>query len=40
MNDGEFFGEIGRGHTRLNIATSREILTEALDRMEAAYAAL
>ncbi|WP_442873666.1 MalY/PatB family protein [Corynebacterium sp. SCR221107] len=40
MNDGEFFGEIGRGHTRLNIATSREILTAALDRMEAAYAAL
>ncbi len=40
MNDGEFFGEIGKGFTRMNIATSSEILERALDQMEAAVATL
>ncbi|CAB0520832.1 plastocyanin [Corynebacterium diphtheriae] len=33
MNDGAWFGEEGTGYCRLNFATSREILEEAIDRM-------
>jgi cystathionine beta-lyase len=32
------FGEGGQGHVRLNIATSPEIVTEAVERMAAAVA--
>ena len=34
MSDGSFFG--GDGHVRLNFATRRELLTQALDKIEAA----
>lgn len=34
MSDGSFFG--GAGHVRLNFATRRELLTEALDKIEEA----
>ncbi len=40
FNDGEWFGELGTGCIRLNFATSREILSEALDRMGKAMATL
>lgn len=33
MNDGAWFGKRGEGFVRLNFATSREILREAVDRM-------
>lgn len=36
LNEGSTFGTGGAGHVRLNFATSRAILTEALDRMAAA----
>lgn len=36
VNSGLFFGAEGRGHVRLNFATSPAILTEAVDRMAAA----
>ena len=36
FNDGEWFGELGTGCVRLNFATSREILTQALEQMAAA----
>lgn len=36
LNEGLSFGELGRGHARLNFATSREILSEALARIKAA----
>lgn len=37
LNDGESFGECGKGFMRLNIATSREVLKEAMQRVERAY---
>lgn len=40
LNEGDTFGTGGPGHARLNFSTSREILEEALDRMEHAFAAL
>ena len=39
LNPGPAFGEGGEGHTRLNFGTSREILTEFVDRVGAAVAA-
>lgn len=36
LNPGFAFGEAGAGHVRLNFATSPEILSEALDRLDAA----
>ena len=36
LNEGDTFGTGGPGHARLNFSTSREILEEALDRMERA----
>jgi cysteine-S-conjugate beta-lyase len=36
FNDGVTFGKGGEGHVRLNFACTREVLTEALERMKAA----
>jgi aspartate/methionine/tyrosine aminotransferase len=36
VSDGSLFGSQGNGHVRLNIATSRSILTEAFDRLHSA----
>lgn len=36
LNDGADFGEAGRGHVRLNFATSGEVLEEVLSRMATA----
>lgn len=36
LNDGADFGPPGVGHVRLNYGTSKEILTQVLERMEAA----
>ncbi len=36
LNNGEDFGEPGRGHVRLNFGCSREILTAALERISRA----
>ena len=33
LNDGLFFGEMGRGFVRLNIACPRTLLAEELDRL-------
>jgi cystathionine beta-lyase len=33
LNDGATYGEVGRGFARLNFATSRAILTDALERV-------
>lgn len=33
LNDGRAFGPGGAGHARLNFATSREILSEVIDRI-------
>jgi cystathionine beta-lyase len=35
LNPGQSFGPGGAGHVRLNFATSRAVLTEAVDRMAA-----
>ncbi|RNE49602.1 MalY/PatB family protein [Corynebacterium alimapuense] len=40
FNDGLFFGTGGLHHTRLNFATSRELLEDALDRLESAFSEL
>lgn len=40
LNDGAWFGEIGAGCARLNFATSREILEQAVARIAAAVAAI
>jgi len=37
LNDGKSFGECGEDFMRLNIATSREVLREAMRRVEKAY---
>ena len=37
LNDGKSFGECGEGFMRLNIATSREVLHEAMQRLGKAY---
>ena len=39
VNDGSWFGKGGDNFVRLNFATSRTILTEALERMKTALAA-
>lgn len=36
FNEGLTFGDIGAGQARLNFATSREILEEAIDRVATA----
>jgi cystathionine beta-lyase len=38
LSDGAAFGRPGRGFVRLNFATSRQILSDALGRMAAAFA--
>ena len=40
LDDGAIFGAGGRGFTRINVACPRATLDEALDRLEAAVAAL
>ena len=40
LNDGTAFGRSGQGFVRLNFGCPRAILTEGLDRMRAALAAL
>lgn len=40
LNDGESFGEAGRGFMRLNVGTSREVLEEAMVRLNEAWKAL
>ena len=40
LSNGEWFGAGGAGHVRLNFATSRAILTEALERMKGAVEGL
>ena len=40
MNDGKVFGRGGEGFVRLNFGCPRSMLTEALDRMQAALLAL
>ena len=40
MNDGEWFGQGGKGFVRLNFGCPRSMLTEALERMEQALAAV
>lgn len=36
LNDGEMFGKGGEGFMRLNVGTTRQMLTEALERLEKA----
>ena len=38
LSDGHFFGRAFKGFARLNFATSRALLTEILDRMQASLA--
>jgi len=40
VSDGSLFGFRGEGHIRINIATSREILTEAFNRIQGALSLL
>ena len=40
LNDGEMFGEEGRGFMRMNIASPRAVLQDALERLEQAVKAL
>jgi cystathionine beta-lyase len=40
LNDGADFGEAGKGFVRLNLGAPRSQLIEALERMQAAFAAL
>jgi len=40
VSDGSLFGSQGGGHIRINIGTSREILSEAFDRIEGVLSAL
>ena len=40
LDDGAIFGEGGEGFTRINVACSRAVLDEALDRLAAAVGAL
>ncbi|MDY3126586.1 MAG: aminotransferase class I/II-fold pyridoxal phosphate-dependent enzyme [Corynebacterium sp.] len=40
LNEGATFGDIGKGQARLNFATSREILEEAINRIASAIAAV
>ncbi len=37
LNEGQWFGPEGKGFVRLNFATSRAVLTEALERMRAVH---
>lgn len=36
LNDGEMFGPEGRGFMRLNVASPRTVIREALDRLSTA----
>ena len=40
VQPGTFFGRVGEGYIRINVATSWDILSEAYDRMEAALSEL
>ena len=40
LNDGEMFGREGRGFMRMNIASPRAVLQDALERLENAVKAL
>lgn len=40
LSDGAIFGEVGKGHVRLNFGTSRRILTQGLERMRKALRSL
>lgn len=40
LSDGTIFGEVGRGHARLNFGTSRKILKQGLERMRKALHSL
>lgn len=40
LNDGEMFGEEGKGFMRLNVGCPRAVLERAMRQLEAAYAAL
>ena len=40
LNDGEMFGREGRGFMRMNIASPRAVLQDALERLEKAVKAL
>lgn len=40
LSDGTNFGEVGKGHVRLNFGTSRSILKKGLDRMRKALRSL
>jgi len=40
FNEGQIFGESGTGFVRLNLACPRSILTQGLDQMREAIAAL
>ena len=40
LNDGEMFGEEGRGFMRMNIASPRAVLQDAMERLEKAVKAL
>ena len=40
LNDGEMFGKEGRGFMRMNIASPRAVLQDALERLEKAVKAL
>lgn len=40
LNDGEMFGEEGRGFMRMNIASPRAVLQDAMERLEQAVKAL
>lgn len=39
LNYGEWFGEAGRGFARMNLATSKEIMTTAMSQLTAGYQA-
>lgn len=40
LNDGEMFGEEGRGFMRMNVAVPRSILKQALDQLRQAVTSL
>jgi cystathionine beta-lyase len=40
LNDGEMFGQGGEGFMRLNIASPRSVLLQALEQLKAAVASL
>ena len=36
LNDGEMFGAEGKGYMRMNVASPRKVLKDALERLKAA----